>query len=133
MPRHPLVEHMGLSQEMLASVGAIAVVSAYLESQIETCIWMLEGKLFNEKTGAITTDGKPISDLLIHLDKLGAKHEVEPIGKLIQAWCRAAVPCFKCRNSIFHGPASRSSPGWIEFRSNWPILEGTDTVAERTS
>lgn len=132
--RHPLVEMIGLSQDMLASMGAIAVVSAHIESSVETSIWMIEGIKRDKKSLGLTTDRMRISDLIARLDQLGDKHDVEIVGKLIHAWCRAAIPCFKCRNNLFHGSAAPADGnGWIEFRNKWPILAGTEYAIQRKS
>jgi hypothetical protein len=115
--RHSLLTSAGLSNTKLASIGAIAVLSAHTEDFTERAIWELDGK--PERGERPWTDGKPISAWVAHLEKLGPSIRKPGLSKLVGAWCHAAKPAFSCRNSLFHGTTVVSDdPEWTQFIRN---------------
>jgi hypothetical protein len=119
--RHSLVETSGLSDKMLASIGAVALLASHTEMMVEKTIWELEG-LQRTKSGAVWTDTQPISAQIDRLEKLGPSAR-PGLPELIKQWCAAARLGFNCRNSIFHGRtfAGFGSGEWAVFARNMPI------------
>lgn len=119
--RHPLVDSSGLTQEMFASIGAVALLASHTEMLVEKAIWAIEGRQKTSK-GAVWTDTQQISGLIHKLAVLG-KGTTPAIAEVIALWCQAAQLGFNCRNSIFHGRtfAGFGSAEWAVFARNMRI------------
>jgi hypothetical protein len=116
--RHRLVTTAGLSDQKLASIGAIAVLASHAEHFAERAIWALDGG--DVKGVTPRTDRKPIGDLvkmLRHHVQMAKKPGLAP---LIEKWCDTAELCFSCRNSIMHGTTAYIDDEWTIFGRNNP-------------
>ncbi len=116
--RHRLVTTAGLSDQKLASIGAIAVLASHAEHFAERAIWALDGT--NVKGVRPKTDAQPIGELFKMLRKDVLTEKKPELAPLIQKWCDAAELCFSCRNSIMHGTTAYMDDEWTIFGRNKP-------------
>ena len=116
--RHRLVMTAGLSDQKLASIGAIAVLASHAEHFAERSIWALDG--IEIKGVRPRTDARPIGELIRMLREHVPTVKKPELGPLIQSWCDAADLCFSCRNSIMHGTTAYMDDEWTIFGRNSP-------------
>lgn len=113
-----LFERWHLSPEFLAQIGKIVVLAAAVEVQTEQTIWSVEGHI--PSSGRHWTDSKPISELIERLK--GSAEKADPkLRPILIAWCKAAAPAFRCRNSIVHGLPMSFDGSWVNFTANLPL------------
>jgi hypothetical protein len=110
-----LLERFALNPSRLAQIGAVVALAALIEFRIERVIWTAEGH--SPKGQRPWTDGKPISELIARL-RGSATGLGETQRKLAAAWCDAAEPAFRCRNSIVHGFPISLGGEWTNFTTN---------------
>ncbi|MBY5666215.1 hypothetical protein [Rhizobium leguminosarum] len=116
--KHRLLVKAGLSNDKLASIGAIAVLASHTEHYAERAIWRIEGQ---PVTGVRPrTDARPISQLIEILDEIGPTAQKPGIAPLVEQWCRSATLCFSCRNSIMHGTTAYADEDFTVFARNLP-------------
>ena len=116
--RHRLVTTAGLSDQKLASIGAIAVLASHAEHFAERSIWALDG--VEVKGVRPRTDARPIGELITMLREHVPTVKKPGLAPLIQKWCDAAELCFSCRNSIMHGTTAYMDDEWTIFGRNNP-------------
>lgn len=114
--RHRLLSTAGLTDRMLAVIGAIAVLAAHTEHYAEKAIWEIEGPPAGD--GHPWTDGKPITAIIDRLEGHRKTLKKPGLGDLIYEWCNAAKPAFSCRNSILHGRTWTIGGEWSTFNRN---------------
>ena len=113
-----LLSKLGLTDPMLHRIGSVAVLASNIEYWTERAIWRVEGI---DPTGMRpSTDGKPISALIKQLEDCGSNVSIPELRTLIETWCRASSPAFRCRNSIFHGVTIRlGNAPWFAKNPSW--------------
>lgn len=116
--RHRLVTTAGLSDQKLASIGAIAVLASHAEHYAERAIWALDG--IEVKGVRPRTDARPIGELFRMLREHVPTANKDGLSPLIEKWCHAAELCFSCRNSIMHGTTAYMDDEWTVFGRNTP-------------
>jgi hypothetical protein len=129
--RHPAVTTGPLVHEQLAAIGAIAIMTALIESRAETMVWDLAKGFCTSENGHPWTEGKPISTLLAKIRELGEVHAKAGVPPLYSAWCDAAEEAFKCRNIIIHGLVERQDDdlfGGSLFTKDRPIGQGMTVI-----
>ncbi|CAN7551736.1 hypothetical protein [Devosia sp. LjRoot3] len=116
--RHRLVETAGLSEQKLASIGAIAVLASHAEHFAERAIWALDD--VDVKGVRPRTDARPISELIKMLREHVPTVRKPGLAPIVERWCDAAELCFSCRNSIMHGTTAYMDSEWTIFGRNSP-------------
>lgn len=91
-----------LTDEQLASIGAVAVESTYCEYMVETVIWFLAG--LDDEHGRAFTFGMPMHNRLellrtLGLRRLKAQDEIDRFTAIVAELKEASTQ----RNTIIHG------------------------------
>lgn len=116
--RHRLVTTAGLSDQKLASIGAIAVLASHAEHFAERAIWVLDG--IDVKGVRPRTDARPIGELIKMLREHVPTVKKPGLAPIVERWCQAAELAFSCRNSIMHGTTAYMDSEWTIFGRNNP-------------
>lgn len=91
----------GIVPELQQRVGAVVILWAMIESQVERALWTLEGEQF--PAGRPSTDAKQIGDLAARLCA-SAKVVPDPaVATMLQAAATATAELAEVRNTIVHG------------------------------
>lgn len=112
-----LFARLHIDAPKLIGIGQVGVLAAMMENWAERAIWSVEG---HEPRGlAHWTDGKMVSQLIERLETRVDAIADDRLKELVAAWCKAAVPANKCRNSILHGIPVSLGPEWVNFERNF--------------
>lgn len=103
-----ILQRNELSDEMLRRLGGIAALAGGVEFWSERAVWLLEGEAPAGRRP--TTDGKPISALIVRIAKAGLNEKDQQRQEFIRLWCEVAGKAFDCRNRLFHGFAISFGP-----------------------
>jgi hypothetical protein len=99
------------------SIGQVGVLAAMMENWAERAIWIVEGH--DPKGLEHWSDGKMISHLIERLQKLVDRIADDRLKAVVAAWCKAAAPANRCRNSILHGVPISLGGEWVNFERNF--------------
>lgn len=112
-----LFTRLHIDAPKLIGIGQVGVLAAMMENWAERAIWSVEG---HDAEGlSHWTDGKMISQLIERLEKLSGEISDDGLRGLVAAWCQAAAPANKCRNSILHGIPVSMGTQWVNFERNF--------------
>jgi len=110
-----IAARLGFSPGLLLRIGSVAALAARIEYQVELAIWEIK----KEKVEGLhpSTDGKTISALIKMIVAECVAMPAGDLKKLSGLWTDVAWLAFSCRNTIFHGVATRLSkdPGEIDY------------------
>lgn len=91
-----------LSQEDLAALGRIVLISTRIQMTVEQVVWVLLG--VDELAGRTLTDQTPASRLAEQLERLAGRSGLElRQAEEIKEFARGARTMFKVRNENLHG------------------------------
>jgi len=114
--KQDLLGRLRIDPALLQQVGGIIVIGSMIEFRIERTIWAVEGHSPHGQRPP--TDAKQISELVRRLRDWATSQADEQRAKFALAWCDAAEPAFRCRNSLVHGVPLSIGDGLTEFMAN---------------
>lgn len=94
-------EALGLDEVTSPKVASIIVHAGNIEHHLERAIWILEK--IDPKGIRPKTDSKPITNLIVMLEKYAETVPDEDVRSLLQTWSKATRSGFIIRHNIAHG------------------------------
>jgi hypothetical protein len=120
-PPELLTARMGLSSDMLRSIGAIAQFSGDIEYRLEWAYWKIQGH--DPKGVRHPDDGINISQLITKVEEVIAVAAPAPWTAILVLWCGIAKLAYACRNSIMHSMTVNMGGDFTWLLRN-PTLKG---------
>lgn len=120
-PPELLTARMGLSSDMLRSIGAVAKFSGDIEYRLEWTYWKIQGH--DPKGVRHPDDGVNISQLIVKVEEAVAEASPASWTAILALWCATAKLAYACRNSVMHS-ITVSMGGDFTWLLRNPTLKG---------